>query len=429
MKKIYMIFALLIALVTSLPAADAVSFEVNGLRVIFRPNTANDIIAAGLYFRGGVSIITEDRAGIENFTLIAAQKGTKNFPKDVLNSKLEQMDSRISSSSGKDYSSLDLMCVKQNFKDTWAIFTDIVLNPLFDQEEVDLERQKIISGIEQSKDNPDSYQSDLADQIFYAGHAYAIPIDGTVQTVSSFTPGDLSSFLKGRLTTSQLLLVVVGNTTQEELEGMVKDSFGKLPKGDYKPVKPETVTHQEPSMMIVNRDIPTNYILGQFPAPGIGQSGRYAALLAGSILRDRMWEEVRTKRGLSYAPSAGTSSRFESFGYIYVTAVSPDTTIKVMINELNKIKNEPVTDKDLKDKVNQLITRTYMGMETNSAQVDRLATYELSGAGYKASEQFIKDLKSVTPDEIRKYCDENIKNLQYVLIGNPDTLSIKNFMY
>jgi predicted Zn-dependent peptidase len=101
----------------------------------------------------------------------------------------------------------------------------------------------------------------------------------------------------------------------------------------------------------------------------------------------------------------------------------------VMINELNKIKNEPVTDKDLKDKVNQLITRTYMGMETNSAQVDRLATYELSGAGYKASEQFIKDLKSVTPDEIRKYCDENIKNLQYVLIGNPDTLSIKNFMY
>ncbi len=408
---------------------DAVSFEVNGLKIIFKQNTASDIVAAGMYFRGGVANLTQDQAGIENFALITAQKATRNIPKDKLNSRLERMNSRISSSAGKDYSSLDMMSVKQNFKSTWEIFADILMNPLFDKEDVELERKKIISAIEQTKDNPDAYQAELADQTFYAGQPYAIPVDGTVHSVSSFSAEDLKDYLASRLETSRLLLVVVGNTTREEIETLVKGSFGKLPKGDFKAVSLPEVSYQEPSLMIVQRDIPTNYIRGMYPTPGIGQPNRYAALLAGAILRDRMWDEVRTKRGLSYAPSAGTSSRFSSYGYIYVTAVDADSTIKVMINELKKIQTESVTEKDLKDKVSQFITRVYMAMETNAAQADRLASFELSGIGYQAAEKFIEDMKKVSPADIQKICQENIKNLQFVLIGNPETLTIKNFMF
>ena len=430
MKNIYAIILLLVlSLGTILPAAETVSFDVNGLKVIFKPNTANDIISARLYFRGGVSNLTQETAGLENFSLIVAQKATKNFPKDMLSSRLDRMNSKISSFSGKDFSSLDMLSVKQNFQDTWAIFADILNNPIFNNEDVELERQKIISSIEQSKDDPDSYQSDLADQTYFAGHPYAIPVDGTVQSVSSFTAADLKDYLLGRTQTSQLLLVVVGNTTKDEIETLVKDSFGKLTKGDYKADPLPSVNHQEPSLLIVQRDIPTNYIIGQFPVPSIGDPQRYAALMAGSILRDRMWEEVRTKRGLSYAPSSGTSGRFSSFGFIYVTAVDADSTIKVMINELEKIQTEGVTEKDLKDKINQYITRVYMSMETNAAQANRLATYELAGQGYAAAENFIPDLKKVTPADIQNLCKENIKNLQFVLIGNPETLTIKNFMF
>ncbi len=430
MKNIKSIaLTIVLAAAVTLTAAEPVSFEVNGLKVIFKPNRANDIVAAHMYFRGGVSRLNPDLAGIENFALITAQKATKNFPKETLSSRLERMNSKISSTSAKDYSSLKMLSVRQNFRDTWEIFADIMNNPKFDPNDVELERQKLISAIKQSKDDPDSYQSELADQTYYAGHPYAIPVDGTVQSVASFSAEDLKNYLQGRMETSQLLLVVVGNTSKEEIEALVQKSFGQLPQGNYTAEPLPQVRHQEPSLRIVERDIPTNYILGQFPVPGIGQPGRYAALMAGSILRDHMWEEVRTKRGLSYAPSAGTSGRFSSFGYIYVTAVDADSTIKVMINELKKIKEEGVSEKDLQDKINQYITRVYMAMETNSAQADRLAIYELSGQGYAAAESFITDLKKVTPAEIQQLCQENINNLQFVLIGNPQTLMVKNFMF
>jgi len=428
MKSKYIFISLLI-FATALTAAETISFDVNGLKVIFKPNTANDIVAANLYFRGGVKNLTRNQAGIENFALIVAQKATKNFPKDELNSRLERMNSKITSSAGKDYSSLDLLSVKQNFKSTWEIFADMLVNPLFNPEDVDLERQKIISAIEQSKDNPDNYQDELADQLFYAGHPYAIPVDGTVESVSAFTPEDLKSFLKKRMESSQLLLVVVGNTSKEEIESLVKDTIGKLPKGGYKDTSLPAVSHQEPAILIVYRDIPTNYIIGQFPVPGISEPQWYAALLAGAIMRDRMFEEVRTKRGLSYAPAAGVSGRFSSNGFIYVTAVDADSTIKVMINEVKKMQNEPVTEKDLNDKLSQYITRVYMGMETNAAQADRLATFELGGIGYQAADGFIDNLKKVTPADIQKICQENIKNLQFVLIGDPETLTLRNFKY
>ena len=118
---------------TSVFAQDIQSFEINGLKVILKQNTSNDIISANMFFKGGVTVLTEDQAGIENLTLVVAQKATKNYPKEQLNAELESMNSQINSNSNQDYSSLNLLCVKQNFEKSWNIFSDIILNPLFSE--------------------------------------------------------------------------------------------------------------------------------------------------------------------------------------------------------------------------------------------------------------------------------------------------------
>ena len=113
--KSKLLFLLILFPVASLFAQNVESFEVNGLKVIFKQNTANDIVSANMYFRGGVSLLDEHQAGLENLTLIVAQKATKNYSKEKLNSELESMNSQINSGSNLDYSSLNLLCVKQNF--------------------------------------------------------------------------------------------------------------------------------------------------------------------------------------------------------------------------------------------------------------------------------------------------------------------------
>ena len=264
---------------------------------------------------------------------------------------------------------------------------------------------------------------------FYVDHPYSIEVNGTEETLSSFTTKDLKHTHSGMLETSGMLLVVVGNTTRGDLESMVKESFGSVSKGSYKTNMPPEVVTSVPTLKVVYRELPTNYIQGTYAAPERGTDEGYTMLIANSILRDRVWEEVRTKRSLSYAPSARYVSNFSNYGAIYVTAVNPDTTVKVMINELQKIKDEPISDKELRDKVRQFLTFYYLGNETNQAQANSLAFYELAGIGYKQAAKFIDHVNKVTAADIQKAAQKYMKNLQFVLIGNPKSLEVSSFMY
>lgn len=429
MSKSKMLIIISIMFCASVLAQDVQSFEINGLKVILKHNTATDIISANLYSKGGVTILTEDQAGLENLTLIVAQKATKNYPKDKLNAELESMNSQINSNSNLDYSSLNLLCVKQNFEKSWNIFSDIILNPLFSEEDLILERDKMIANVKQVNDNPDAYLQKIAMQEFYIDHPYSVSVSGTETTLSSFTTKDLSDFHSQRLKTSEMLLVVVGNISKSDLEKMVSDSFGKLDKGNFQAVMPPEVIHAEPSMKIVARELPTNYIQGTYSAPSRGAEDGYTMLIMNSILRDRVWEEVRTKRSLSYAPSAFYRANFSNYGAIYVSAVEPDTTIKVMVAELEKLKNDIISDSELRNKVRQFITFYYLGNETNQAQASNLAFYELSGIGYNDAKNFLNHINKITPQDIQKVAQDYIKNLQFVLIGNPDSLEVSSFMY
>ena len=105
MKQITKILLILfvILFVSSLSAQDVQSFTVNGLKVIFKQNTANDIISSNLYYKGGVTNLTEDKAGLEALTLVVSTKSSINYPKDKLNAALESMNTVINTNSNFDF--------------------------------------------------------------------------------------------------------------------------------------------------------------------------------------------------------------------------------------------------------------------------------------------------------------------------------------
>ena len=410
-------------------AQDIQSFDVNGLKVIFKGNSANDIISTNLYFKGGVTNLNQDQAGLESLTLTVAIDASENYPKDMLNAELESMNTILTTGSNFDYSSINLLCVKQNFEKSWDIFSDVVLNPTFDEQDLTLERERQIAAVKQVNDNPDALLQKVVNNEFYTDQPYSIEVSGTENTLSSFTVNNLKNYYSKMLNTSQMLLVVVGNTTKDQLGSMVKNSFGNIPKGNYVPHRPPMVVNAEPSVKIVYRELPTNYIQGSYAAPERGTAEGYYMLIANSILRDRLWEEVRTKRSLSYAPSSFYRANFSNYGAIYVTAVEPDTTVKVMIHELQRMKDEPIPEKELQNKIRQFLTFYYLGNETNQSQANGLASYELAGFGYKEAANFINNLNKVTAADIQSVAQKYMKNLQFVLIGNPAELEIKSYMY
>ena len=429
LRRIKFLFFLIFIVTASVFAQKLESFTVNGLKVILKQNTSNDIIAVNLIFKGGTTILEPEQAGIETLALNVALKASENYPKDKLNAELEKMNTQLTSASNPDYSGINMLCVKQNFKKSWNIFSDVILNPSFTQEDFNLAREQLISNVKQTNDNADAYLQKLFRNAFYGDHPYSIEVNGTENTLQSFTVDQLKQFFTGRKTTSQMFLVVVGNASREELELMVTDAFGSLPKGDFQMKMPPMESFNEPSIKIVQRELPTNYIQGSYPAPMRTSEEGYTMNITSSILRDRVWEEVRTKRSLSYAPTSRYGNSLSNYGAIYVTAVDPDTTVKVMIGELQRLKDELIPERELENKKRQFITYYYLNNETNQNQATVLTFFELSGSGYEETNKFIEKLMKVTPKDIQSVATKYMNNLQFVLIGNPESLEVRNFMY
>jgi predicted Zn-dependent peptidase len=180
---------------------------------------------------------------------------------------------------------------------------------------------------------------------------------------------------------------------------------------------------------VTARAIPTNYIQGLFAAPPLTSPDIYPMRVASSILRDRVFEEVRIRRNLSYAPDAFLRSQAANIGGIYVSAANEkaNEAVRVMLDEIARLQRESIDDKDIKSIVAQFLTSYYMSQETNAAQVGELAQSELIGGGWRNSVELIDHLRSVTPADVQRVARKYMRNLRFVVLGNPKALDTSVF--
>lgn len=403
-------------------------FDVNGLKVLVKRRQSAPTVAVGLFVRGGAQNITDKTAGIENFMLDVATDGSKKYPREALRRELAGTGSTVGSSVSNDYSVLSMVSTRQNFDRSWNVFTDIVLNPAFAPEDIELTREKILTGLRDDEDSPDGFLQVLQDRVIYAKHPYANDVRGTIENISRFSAADLRAYHQKVLQTSQLLLVIVGDLDAKDLQKRVTDVFGKLPRGDYKAQPLPALNFTEPTLDITTRNLPTNYIQGVFDAPALNNPDYYAMRVATALLRDRVFEEVRVKRNLSYAPSADLGSLASNTANIYVTAVDANQATTVMLNEINDLKKEKVSPEEISGVTGQFLTNYYLGQETNITQAGELARYELTGGGWRNSFEFLNKVNEVKPEDVQRVAQKYMKNLRFVVLGNPTAINRQIFL-
>ena len=403
-------------------AALVSEFDVNGLKVLLKRREGSLTVAAGLFIRGGASNINAQNAGIETLMLSVATEASTNFPRARMRSELSRMGTVIGSSSNNDYSVLSLATTRMHFDRSWQIFTDVVLRPAFMKEDVALVQQRQVVSLSDDTDNPDVYLQKLQERVAYAGHPYLNNTSGTPETVAKLTPEDLSKYHAKLMETSRLLLVIVGDLNPAEVKTLVTESFGKLPRGNYKPETIPQLAFDKSSVEVTPRELPTNYVQGLFTAPSLTSPDIYPMRIASSLLRDRVFEEVRAKRNLSYAPDAFLRTQAANVGGLYVTAVDANQSIRLMLNEIARLQNEPVSSEDIHAVVAQYLTTYYLGQETNAAQAGELAQYELIGGGWRNSVDFLERLSAVTPADIQRVSQKYMKNIRFVVLGNPRSI-------
>jgi len=397
-------------------------FEINGLKVLVKHRAGSQTVAAGLFIRGGVGNISASNAGVEAFMLNVASEASANFPRDRMRKETARMGTVIGEGVNYDYSSLSMAATRANFDRSWEIFADVALHPSFTKEDVALVQSRILAGLQGEADDPDGYLQRLQDRVAYVGHPYLNRPEGTAENVSRMTAEDLRAYHQKIMQTSRLLLVIVGDLDAAQLKARIAASFGKLPRGDYKPQAPPPLSFTSSTVEVTSRTLRTNYIQGLFTAPSITSPDIYPMRVASSLLRDRVFEEVRVKRNLSYAPDAFLRNQSANIGGLYVTAVDANQAVRVMLNEIARLQREPIGRDDINAVIAQFLTTYYIGQETNGAQVAELAQYELIGGGWHNSLVFLEKLRAVTPAEVQRVAQKYMRNIRFVVLGNPQQI-------
>ena len=402
-------------------AALVTEFEVNGLKVLVKRRAGSQTVSGGLFLRGGARNVTAENAGVEALMWDTATEASVGFPRAEMRRELSRMGTAISYGVNYDYSALTFGTTRANFDRSWEIFTDVALRPAFTDEDFKRIQARAIVGRRGEADSPESQLEVLQSRAAYAGHPYSVDPRGTVESVSRLTVEDVRRFHKGMLETSRLLLVVVGDLDPAILRGRVEASFGKLPRGNYRAAAPPPLSFAAPSVEFTTRAIPTNYIQGVFAAPPLTDRDIHAMRIASSFLNDRVLIEVRFRRNLSYAPSAFLRDQGANVGGVYVTADNQkaNEAVSVMLYEIGRLQRETVAPEELATQINGYLTRYYMNQETNGAQGGELAMYELLGGGWRNSLAVLDNVRAVTPADVQRVARKYMRNLRFVVIGDP----------
>lgn len=402
---------------------DTSRFTVDGIPVILRRVMSNDVVSANVYLLGGVRQVTDQTEGIEPFLLDVSERGTRHYPLATLRRTMARLGTTIVVEPSIDWTVLGVRATSTTFDSTWAVMADRLTAPRLDTADIELTRQQYESSVRQRDDSPDALLEWLADSAAYAGSPYGRSLIGTEASIAGFSRAVLRHYLDTQIVRSRMLIVIVGNITAPHVERLVHAYLGRLPLGSYRwtiPALPPPITN---ALVMRERSLPTNYILGYFHGPVATSPDDDALQLATSALSGQLFAEIRTRRNLSYAVDAPFLDRAVAAGGLYVTTTEPDSVLAIMRSNIILLQENLVDRAALDHLIQQFITQYFLDNETDADQANFLARAALYRGDYREAERFVDDLRRVTPADIQRVARTYMHDIAFAYVGDTTRVS------
>ena len=422
MKHIHLHIFLLFISVSVFGQNTATSFDVAGIKVILKP-TIKEVIDVNMYYRGGVANYPAEKAGLENLSLAATTEcGTKKYTGNAFRDRAESYGIDLGGSSNYDYGIISMTCISRFFDQGWDLFAEAVSNPVFEQRELDMLKEKIVSGVKQSESDPDDRIEQLTMQNAFAGTPYAINPSGEESTLSKLTAKEVRDYYYNTLLNKKrMFIVIVGKITKEQVIKKIQASFANLPVKTYKPAV-LNVPAATGKLLSEQRQLATNYITGSFNAPPVNSPDFLPFRLAISNLSNKLFREIRTKRNLSYAPYAYASTRLMPFAVMYVSTTEAKASVEVMIEELRDLRETGFTEEELQSGKSNFITSNYMKEESSGAIAAALGNAEIMG-DWRIAEESANRIQKVTLKEMNEVLKKYVSDIRWTFLGDEKVLN------
>ncbi|MEO6520910.1 MAG: pitrilysin family protein [Mucilaginibacter sp.] len=418
MKKILLTTIVLFAVLTSIQAqSETTSFDVGGIKVIFKP-TQKNVINIRVYFRGGVTNYSSDKAGIEDLALEATtQCGTQKYSANAFRDTCEKYGVLMYGNSSYDYGYIQVNCISKYFNKSWDLFTQALFSPTFNAADVSLLKTKAIATIRRYDTNPENRLTKLEMRNAFATTPYKTDPGGTEETVNAFTADDLKNYYQGLLNKQRMFIVVVGNLTKQELYERILKSFDHIKSEPY--TTPELITpdFNDNKLMVDRRDLKINYVGAIMNAPDFSSHDFMPYRLAIAGLSGNLYSHIRSSQGLSSDPSAMTYLNKMPYTVMDASTNDPQRVMMIMMNTLKSIQRTGYQEEWLQHIKNSYIIGNYINGQSASQITNSLGLAEILGNWHYADD-LPQLVNMVTVEQMNYVINRYIIGMRWNYVGN-----------
>ena len=408
----------------------------NGLDVVLAERHDVPMVNLSFQIKSGHATDPKEQPGLASFTMSMLTEGTSSYDALELSDRLEELGTDLYTNTGLDVSSVNISSLKSNFVDSLKIMHEVITDPTFDQTEIERKKVRWLAAIDQSLSTPNGMVSNLIPEILYGdNHPYAKPFsgNGTRESIQWMSREDLINYKQRFIAPSNASLIVVGDTTLDELVPMLESQFGKLAENkmlkgvqlDYE------VENQSETRRVYLVDKPgavqSLIVAGQL-MPAIGSSdeidiGLMNRVIGGSFT-SRLNMNLREDKSWSYGVRARLSQYKGPRPMLVYAPVQTDKTIpsiQEIIREYEEyLSSNPAKDEELEAIVKDLSLGLIGDYETFGALMSGLSGIVSQGRDDNYIDTLPTKYRSMTIEDInsaaKRYLDPSVWT--WVIVGD-----------
>jgi zinc protease len=427
------IFVFSLFLISFLRAAPTDALEIrrtvlpNGMTVLHVERHSLPIVMATLLVKAGPFDELAEKAGLANLTAKLLTEGTEKRKAADISEEIEFIGASLNVSVNSDYTLVHLSVLKKDVEKGFEIFSDILLHALFPDEEVSRNKDLIKGSLRQSEEEPSFIAERAFRKAVFDDLPYGRIPSGSVETIDRITRDDIKGFYSAFYKPSNAILSIVGDINDEELKSLTGRFLSSWRPAEVKKPQYDHNASGKKRTILIERDLTqANVIIGH---EGIRREDPdyYAVsvmnyILGGGGFSSRLMQSVRDEMGLAYDIHSFFTPHKEA-GLFQVGFQTKNESAKDVIFEISRqierMREEPVSDQELEDAKAYLTGSFPLRLETSRKTADFLAAIEFYGLGLDYVEKYPGYIRSISKEGVlraaRKHLDPG--RLVTVMVG------------
>lgn len=400
----------------SLPSPHEITLS-NGLTVVVVQDSRLPLISFRLAFRFGDAHDPEPLPGLSDMLAGLLTEGTESRTSRQIADEVARMGATLTAGASSDYTTIAGSALARFSDSVLELIADITMRPSFPEHEVELVRENSKESLKQQRAQPSFLATETVSRVMFGQHPYAV-VAPTPESLDRTMRDDLVKFHREKYVPNNSVFIVVGELHIDETLKRIEELFGSWEKGEPVVTEfPAPPVRTSRSAYLIDRpgSAQSNIVIAN---AGITRTDPdYFPLLLmhtifGATASSRLFMNLREEKGYTYGAYSNLDARRTAGTFRAAAEVRTPVTgdsLKEFFYELQRIRNEPVSGKEISDAKSYLTGVFPIRLETQEGLVDQLVQMKMLGLGDSYLHEYRDRIQAVTIEDIQRVANKYVQ--------------------